>query len=136
MTPKFSQYLNKTILVSIPTLFHDGKCRSFKLLGVDPQGLWLQSDELAAQLLSEEHQYYASADPAVFVPFAYTAGILVATTVPAPAPAAAQPPTTQPTGGDNRSPDPKAGANNPASTVKGRPAEKPPLPDKSPARRR
>jgi hypothetical protein len=28
MTPKVRHYLNKTILVSIPALFEDGKCRA------------------------------------------------------------------------------------------------------------
>ncbi len=41
MTPNVSQYINKTVLVSIPTRFLDGKSRPLKLIGVDVPGLWL-----------------------------------------------------------------------------------------------
>jgi hypothetical protein len=95
MTPKISQYLNKTILVSIPALFDDGHCRAFTLLGVELHGLWLQSDELTKRLLHNDMQMYASAGPVVFVPFAQIAGVLVATQVPVmrSAPAASKPKT-------------------------------------------
>lgn len=83
MTPNVSKYLNKTILVSIPTLFQDGKCRPFKLLSTDLNGLWLESDELAMRLLPDQFQHYASAEPVVFVPFAQIAGVLVATSTAA-----------------------------------------------------
>jgi hypothetical protein len=42
--PKLSQYINRTVLISIPSLFADGHARPFKLLGVELHGLWLQSD--------------------------------------------------------------------------------------------
>jgi hypothetical protein len=82
MTPRINQYLNKTILVSIPHLFHDERCRALTLLGAEPTGLWLQSDELAKKLLPEDRQIYASAGPVVFVPFAQIAGVLVVTGAP------------------------------------------------------
>ncbi len=82
MTPQVSQYINKTILVSIPTLFHDAKCRPLKLIGVEVPGLWLQADELAARLLPDPLQDYASAAPVIFVPFAQIAGILIPTRQP------------------------------------------------------
>ncbi|MGO9484228.1 MAG: hypothetical protein ACLPX9_06555 [Rhodomicrobium sp.] len=98
VTINFKRYINTTILVSMPTLFHDSKCRPFKLLGVELPGVWLQSDELTTRLLPDQMQQYATAGPAVFVPFAHIAGILVptarpATTTPAPSPA---PATTTP----------------------------------------
>jgi len=82
MTPKVSQYINKTILVSIPSLFHDGKCRPFKLVGVEMPGLWLQADELASRLLPEAAQNYVDAAPVIFVPLAQIAGVLIPTQQP------------------------------------------------------
>jgi hypothetical protein len=99
MTINFKRYINKTILVSIPNLFHDAKCHPFKLLGVELPGVWLQSDELTTRLLPEQMTQYAAAGPAVFVPFAHIAGILVPTTQPAaaaPTPATITPATATP----------------------------------------
>lgn len=83
MTLEVSQYLNKTILISIPAVFDDAACRACKLVGVELQGLWLQSDELTQRLLADDQQGFASAAPVVFVPFAQIAGVLVPTAVPA-----------------------------------------------------
>ncbi len=83
MPLNIARYLNKTILVSIPELFEDGKCRAFKLMGAELNGLWLQSDELTQRLLSDDRQDLASLAPVVFVPFAQIAGVLVATGMPA-----------------------------------------------------
>jgi hypothetical protein len=82
MTPRISEYLNKTILVSIPALFEDGSCRAYKLLGAEVHGLWLQSEELAQRLASDNTKGYESLDPAVFVPFAQIAGVMIATRLP------------------------------------------------------
>jgi hypothetical protein len=83
MTLKLGHFLNKTMLVSIPALFEDGACRSYKLLGVELHGLWLQSDDLSRRLLADDQQALVSASPAVFVPFAQIAGVLIPTTLPA-----------------------------------------------------
>jgi hypothetical protein len=82
MTPNLSQYLGKSILVSIPALFEHGVCRAYTLLGIELQGLWLQSEELTERLLHEVEHPYCDAEPAVFVPYAQIAGILVATAPP------------------------------------------------------
>ena len=82
MTPKVSQYINKTILVSIPVLFDDGRCRPFKLIGVEVPGLWLQAHDLAERLLPEAMQNYVTAEPVVFVPFAQIAGVVIPTRPP------------------------------------------------------
>jgi hypothetical protein len=79
MMPKVTQFLNRTVLVSIPGLFDGGAARPFKLLGIEAQGLWLQSEELSRRLLAEEMHDFVSAEPAVFVPFAQIAGVLVPT---------------------------------------------------------
>ena len=94
MSINFKRYINTTILVSMPTVYHDSKCRPFKLLGVELPGIWLQSDELTKELLPEQTQQYAAASPVVFVPFAHIAGILVPTARPAAA--ASAPATTKP----------------------------------------
>lgn len=82
MMPNITEYLNKMIFVSIPALFDDGVCRAYRLLGVEVQGLWLQSEELAQRLASESTEGYESLDPAIFVPFAQIAGVMVATRLP------------------------------------------------------
>jgi hypothetical protein len=97
MAPKISQYLNKTILVSIPPLFHDEKCRALTLVGAEATGLWLQSNELATKLLPENRGIYASAKPVVFVPFAQIGGVLVLTGAPATQPVPPADATTTPT---------------------------------------
>jgi hypothetical protein len=84
MTPNLTRYLNKTLFVSIPALFEDGTARPYTLLGVEMNGLWLQSEELTNRLLRDEGRELAELSPAVFVPFAQIAGVLVAMTMPAP----------------------------------------------------
>jgi hypothetical protein len=82
MPPRITQYLNKTILVSIPSLFEDGACRAYRLLGVEVQGLWLQSDKLIQRLASADTKDYESLAPVVFVPFGQIAGVMLATRSP------------------------------------------------------
>jgi hypothetical protein len=82
MTPKVSQYINKTILIAIPVLFDDGRCRPFKLIGVEVPGLWLQANDLAERLLPEAMQNYVTAEPVIFVPFAQIAGVVIPTRPP------------------------------------------------------
>jgi hypothetical protein len=82
MTPRLGHLLNRTVLVSIPTLFEDGVCRSYKLLGVELHGLWLQSNDLSQRLLADNQRVLVSASPVVFVPFAQIAGVLIPTTLP------------------------------------------------------
>ncbi len=79
MTPKVAHFLNRMVLVSIPSLFEGGAARPFRLLDIEAQGLWLQSEELSRRLLSDEMQALVSAEPAVFVPFAQIAGVLAPT---------------------------------------------------------
>jgi hypothetical protein len=89
MTPKIAHHLNKPILVSIPALFEDGKCRPFTLLGGELHGLWLDSAELAERLMPDDRGDYASTTVAVFVPFAQIAGVMVVTGVSAAPPSSA-----------------------------------------------
>jgi len=87
MTPNLIRYLNKTLFISIPSLFEDGNARSHTLLGVEMNGLWLQSEDLTDRLLRDEGRELVKLNPAVFVPFAQIAGVLIPTIEP-PAPAA------------------------------------------------
>jgi len=82
MTPKLTQYLNKTILVSIPALFEHGSCQAYTLHGVEVHGLWLQSKELTRRLASEDIAGSETLDPVVFIPFAQVAGVMLATGPP------------------------------------------------------
>jgi hypothetical protein len=86
VTLNVTHYLNHTVFVSIPAIFEDGACRAYKLLGVELNGLWLQSDELTERLLPRDHEQLASYTPMAFVPFAQIAGVMVATSTPPSAP--------------------------------------------------
>jgi hypothetical protein len=85
MAPNLARYLNKMLFVSIPSLFEDGTARSYTLIGAELNGLWLHSEALTDRLLKEHGRDLALMNPAVFVPFAQIAGVLVATRMPAPA---------------------------------------------------
>jgi hypothetical protein len=85
MTQNLARYLNKKIFVSIPAVFEDGTARPYTLLGAEINGLWLQSDELTDRLLRNEDCDLARMNPAVFVPFAQIAGVLIPTSLPTPA---------------------------------------------------
>jgi hypothetical protein len=63
MAPNLAQYLNKTILVSIPALFEDAACRPCKLIAAELNGLWLQSEELNGRLLAHDKHNYAGGKP-------------------------------------------------------------------------
>lgn len=86
MPLKIGQFLGRTVLVSIPALFSDGVARPYTLAGFELHGLWLQSDDLSQRLLSEGTRDLAQAAPAVFVPFAQIAGVLVPTALAADLP--------------------------------------------------
>jgi hypothetical protein len=86
MPPKLKQYLSRSIFVSIPALFEDGKCRSYTLQSIEEDGLWLSSDQLTHRLLPEADR---KAQP-VFIPAVQIAAIVLPVlTAPAAKPAAA-----------------------------------------------
>ena len=87
MPPRLKQYLNRSILVSIPALYEDGKRRSYTLRGIEPDGLLLSSEERVHRLLLENEKSTVAANPLVFVPYAQITGIITATVTPsAPSP--------------------------------------------------
>src|SRR5580692_12042476 len=83
MAPRLSQFLNRTILVSIPSLFVDGKCRPYKLAGIELYGLWLEGGDLASRLLPDQIQTTAVTAVTAFVPFSQIASVVVAIANPA-----------------------------------------------------
>jgi hypothetical protein len=89
MPAKLNQYLNRTVLVSIPALFPDGKCRAYTLRGVDDHGLWLDSQHMNERLLGDDKKDYTTVGSGAFVPFAQIAGVLFVTAAPQALPPAA-----------------------------------------------
>jgi hypothetical protein len=77
MIPKLVDYLNQTVLVSIPALQSDAKCRSYMLLGVEMQGLWLQDEKLVGELTSLTKGMSVDSQAPVFVPFAAIAFVVL-----------------------------------------------------------
>ena len=77
MAANLSKFANKTILVSIPSLSGDVKCRPYKLRGVELIGLWLESDDLASGFLGQELKTNAATAWAFFVPFSQIACVAV-----------------------------------------------------------
>jgi hypothetical protein len=73
MPPKLRQYLNRSIFVSIPALFEDGKCRAYTLQSIEEDGLWLSSDQLIHRLLPGADRK----SPPVFVPAVQIAAIVL-----------------------------------------------------------
>jgi hypothetical protein len=83
MTQNLTKYVNKTILVSIPALSGDVRCRPYKLTGVELVGLWLQSEGLASGFLGNEYTAHAPTTWAFFVPYSQIACVAVGRMAPA-----------------------------------------------------
>jgi hypothetical protein len=81
MIPRLIDYLNQSILVSIPVLHSDVKCRSYTLMGLELQGLWLQSEELLQDLLDNEQGEDAPAPTPAFVSFSHIAFVVLSAPV-------------------------------------------------------
>jgi hypothetical protein len=86
MPPQLGQFLNKTILVSIPDIFKDDRSRPYTLVGIELSGLWLQGGDLATRLLPEGHKHHEQFVLTAFVPFSQIAAVFVATARPASTP--------------------------------------------------
>ena len=79
MAPSLSKYVNKTILVSIPSLSGDVKCRPYKLTGVELIGLWVEGADLARDFLVE-HESHTQTTWTFFVPYSQIACVAIGTT--------------------------------------------------------
>jgi hypothetical protein len=82
MAPNLSKQINKTILVCIPALSEDGKCRPYKLSGVELIGLWLESADLAGSFLTQEHRSQTPLTQEFFIPFSQIACVPVVSAPP------------------------------------------------------
>ena len=80
MTPNLGKYVNKTILVSIPALSGDIRCRPYKLTGVELIGLWLDGADLASGFLTHEHKAHTPTTWAFFIPYSQIACVAIGTT--------------------------------------------------------
>jgi hypothetical protein len=70
---RLAHYFNKTILACIPSLFEDQRPRRFKLVGIEESGLWLEGEEFAGVLQTEEQAIYPPGAAAAFFPYAQIA---------------------------------------------------------------
>src|SRR5215469_1481500 len=113
MAPSLGKYLNKTILVCIPVLSADEKCRPYKLTGIELFGLWLEGADLTSRFLADEYKPSTQVTWDVFIPFSHIACIAIAT-------ASAATPPDQPASADQsqvpHEPAPPAGVGGPSST--------------------
>jgi hypothetical protein len=69
MNSLLGRYLNKTIRLSIPILFPDGRPCVAALLAIEPAGVWLESDTLREAVDLHE-------STRIFIPFAQIAYIV------------------------------------------------------------
>jgi len=113
MARNLNRYVNRTALVSIPAVSKDGKCRPYKLTGIELVGLWLEGDDLADTFLGQEYKGSTSMSWEFFVPFSQIACVVIGT------PSAASPPGQLATPAQTPMPDkpvPPAGAEGPSAT--------------------
>jgi len=80
MAPSLSRYVNKTILVSIPPISGDIKCRPYKLTGIELIGLWLEGADLARDFLALEQSPHSPTTWTFFIPYSQIACVAVGTT--------------------------------------------------------
>jgi len=66
MINTLGHHLNKSVFVSIPTIFDDESGHACVLVGIEVSGLWLEGEELANALQPEPKKRES---PSVFVPF-------------------------------------------------------------------
>jgi len=125
MPTKLKQYLNRTILASIPALFEDGRCRAYTLLSIEADGLWLSSNELAVRLLVERERKDAETAQPVFVPAVQIAAIILPPPAAPPAQPSEEPATPAESGAVATAPAAKAEA---PRRTKAAPAEAPSTP--------
>lgn len=83
--PNLANYFNKNILVLIPSFSDDKQPRLYTLVGIEPSGIWLESEELQRKLHTSEKQQSSTASKAVFVPFAQISYVLDGTHILTPA---------------------------------------------------
>ena len=73
---KLANFLQKTILVSIPGLDGSGHIRPYKLVDLEPCGLWLESDSFGEALIGREMGRGSPGPLIAFVPFTQVACVV------------------------------------------------------------
>lgn len=77
MAPNIADYLNRTVLASIPTLFADSEVHRCRLIGLEGFGVWLNSDELSRRVVpARAKRGTATVAADIFVPFAQIGAIV------------------------------------------------------------
>jgi hypothetical protein len=84
------QFLGKSVVVSIPSLFDDGEARLYTLVGIEANGLWLQSADLSPRLCQTDKNQTSPAPASIFFPFAQIAYLFDSTALAHPPPSANQ----------------------------------------------
>jgi hypothetical protein len=79
MINMLGHHVNKPVLVSIPSIFPDGEPQACTLIGIEPAGLWLESEELTRTLFPDTESEKVRK---VFVPFAQIGYLVEGTTEP------------------------------------------------------
>jgi hypothetical protein len=83
MVSKLGHHLNKPVLISIPPIFTTAEPRHCSLVGIEPAGVWLESEDLSRIAFPSAERFLAT----VFVPFtqiAYLVGAPPAAPTPSP----------------------------------------------------
>jgi hypothetical protein len=78
MVNKLGHLVNKPVMVSIPAILGGAEPRSFRLVGLEPAGLWLEATDLSGTAISTAGLLPA----ALFVPFTQIAYLLEAPRLP------------------------------------------------------
>lgn len=73
---KLHHHLQKTVFVSIPGLVGDDQARPYKLIGVEPCGLWLEREVSVADQSASKDRQPGRGVGAALVPFAQIAYLL------------------------------------------------------------
>jgi hypothetical protein len=79
---QFQNYIGQTLLFQIPKI-HEVKYWKLKLLGVDPGGVWVESQDLTNSLLQAFNVPTMPKTPALFVPYHAISFAVAAMDVPA-----------------------------------------------------
>ena len=84
MINMLGHHVNKLVLVSIPSIFADSEPHICKLVGIEPSGLWLESEDLTRTIFPNTE---SGPVKNVFIPFAQIAYLVEDTTTrPVPTP--------------------------------------------------
>jgi hypothetical protein len=76
MDIQLNKMINHKVIVLGSSLFPQDKLQTVTLLGVEPTGIWIQSDEAAAGLIEKYRVAPSAPGLAFFIPFGQITSIL------------------------------------------------------------